>query len=371
MHRTLIVSTCGTSLLTHQATSHLRDFLARTANSRLQDLAENDRVELQSRLDQQTQALSEADIPAARRLSAELNGLLAFYEHQPARGKHDVHLLMHTDTFQGEAVANVLCDWLRQQGLQATPQQIAGLNTADIDSFRAGLNELVSWAEQTLPGYRRSGFRVVFNLVAGFKTLQGFMQTLGMFYAEELLYIFEGSDQLLRIPRLPIQIEDAAVNAMRDHLRLFRLLDPKLSTLPAADCAAIPETFLYRFDNEVELSPWGRLVWSRHKSQFYTQHVLDPLSPILSFSPQAVKAAGELSPDRKIHFNERMDDLARYLDSGRTLALSRLDFKQLKGNPCPPATHECDLWADRAAWRAFGHFDGKTFVVDSIGPGLH
>ena len=51
-----------------------------------------------------------------------------------------------------------------------------------------------------MPGYRQSHYRVVFNLVGGFKSLQGYMNTLGMFYADEIIYIFEApTADLIRI----------------------------------------------------------------------------------------------------------------------------------------------------------------------------
>ena len=71
------------------------------------------------------------------------------------------------------------------------------------------------------------------------------------------------------------------------------------------------------------------------------------------------------------NYNERMDDFFLYFESNKANCLKRLDYKQLKKNPCPPSTHECDLSADKGAWRIFGHEEGNTFVIDTIGPGLH
>ena len=71
-------------------------------------------------------------------------------------------------------------------------------------------------------------------------------------------------------------------------------------------------------------------------------------------------------------FMKRLDDLARFLESGRSgdANVKRLDFKTLEGNPKPPATHEFDLWTDKRGWRGFGHFDGNVFVLDSVGEGI-
>jgi hypothetical protein len=59
---------------------------------------------------------------------------------------------------------------------------------------------VIRWCQDTLPGYRESGYHIVFNLTGGFKSIQGWMQTLGMFYADEIVYIFETGKELLPGP---------------------------------------------------------------------------------------------------------------------------------------------------------------------------
>jgi putative CRISPR-associated protein (TIGR02619 family) len=359
-------------LLTNASSQELRLLLSQTANHKSTDLPADQKAAIDEHIRDRALVLQSANLQKARGWSAELNGLVGFYENQLDRGGEDFHLLLHTDTYQGERTATVIQEWLCAKGLRVTTQAIPGLNTADLDSFRSAMNEMVSWCEQTLPGYRQNRIRVVFNLVAGFKAWQGFMQTLGMFYADEILYIFESSDQLLRLPRLPVQFEEAAVQEIRQNLLLFRRLDRKQTSMPSSECEGISEIFLYQVGEETELSPWGRLVWERHKSDFYRQKLLAPISPLLKFGPMVPRTVEDLSGELRERFNHRMDDLARYLDSGREGATQRLDFKQLKGNPYPPSTHECDLWADQGAWRAFGHFDDEErLIIDRIGPGLH
>ncbi|GIW83422.1 MAG: hypothetical protein KatS3mg105_5229 [Gemmatales bacterium] len=372
MQRSLIVSTCGTSLLTNGAASDLRKVLYATTNCQENELDEATRSRIEERLREQKARLDDiSDANNIRQMAAELNGILGLYDDRLEKAKADHHILIHTDTWQGEQVAQLLAGWLRQKGVSAQSQKVDDLRTSDLESFQSGLNSLVAWCEATLPGYREQQYHIVFNLVGGFKSLQGFMQTLGMFYADELVYIFETGNQLLQISRLPIQIEEAATDAIRNNLAVFRRLDDPQATCTTDEVRGIPETFLYRLDNAVDLSPWGRLIWQRHKREFYRERILEPISSKLVISVKVMQEAENLQPDLRERFNQRMDDLSRYLDSGQNRAINRLDFKQLKGNPRPPSTHECDLWADQGAWRAFGHFDNQQFIVDDIGPGLH
>jgi len=371
MTRSLIVSTCGTSLLTNGADAELRPVLTRTANARLEDLTRQEREQLDARLRQQRERLRHEPLAAVRRLSAELNGVLGLCHDQLDRARQDQHILLHTDTWQGGAVAELIREWMAAHGFSVTSHRVAGLSTASRECFQSGMNELLAWCDSTLPGYRAAGFRVVFNLVGGFKSIQGFLQTLGLFYADETVYIFESGEELLRIPRLPVELEAGVRSAFQDNLPIIRRLDLGVTPPPGASLVAIPETLLERLEQEVDLSVWGRLVWRRHRPELYREGPLPPPSDRIRFTEETWQRARRLPPDRVLLFNERMDDLALYLEQGQRQCPKRLDFKALKGNPCPPATHECDLWADADTQRAFGHWAGDTFQIDWIGAELH
>ena len=368
---TLYVSICGTSLLTNSTDRETRRFLVDTANCSDEELSNEDRRKIESRMADQVAVLNGSNLHDVRQLSAEFNTILGAYEERIPVGGQDVHILLHTDTFQGRLVAEALCDWLQAKKLNAQIQRVENLTTKSVNAFSDGVSWLIQWCEATLPGYRESKFQIVFNLTGGFKSLQGFMQTLGMIYGDELIYVFETGGELLRIPRLPLQFEESVGQSVRQHLQIFRRLQLSSANVSWSDCQGIPETFLYRVADMVELSPWGKLVWERHRKEIYRESVLAFLSPKIVISSEVSKTIASFSSEEKCTFNERMDDLAEYLESDRKACLKRLDFKQLRGDPLPPSSHECDLWADRGAWRAFGHFERETFVIDRVGPGLH
>lgn len=241
--------------------------------------------------------------------------------------------------------------------------------------FQAALSDLVQWCESEIGGYRKS-HHVVFNLTGGFKSIQGFLQTLAQFYADETVYIFETGTELLRLPRLPLKM--AADDTVRRYLAAFRRLALGLST-DDAFLEGIPETLLMRIDGQVCLSPWGDLVWAQTRKELYAREVFSPakVTQLLSFGKDFQKSVTGLEAGRMLMVNERIDDLIRYLEEkggGRAAPHnpSSLDFKKLTGNPCPPSTHECDAWADQDAKRLFGHFDEQgRFVLDCIGKALH
>ena len=89
---------------------------------------------------------------------------------------------------------------MAQQGLTALFQRQRDLRTDSLDSFQMALSDLVRWCDEevAVAPYRHS-YRVLFNLTGGFKSIQGFLQILAQFYADETVYIFESGDVLLRM----------------------------------------------------------------------------------------------------------------------------------------------------------------------------
>ena len=369
-HRhTLMISTCGTSLLTNEAEKSVIDVLRKSANCRVQDLTCEQQQVIDDRVLVCRKGLLESDMVAVRPRSAELNGLLGYYDNRFQGRGQDQHFLVHTDTYQGDQVASILEEYLKSHKLKVSKQTFPDLRTDTIENFHHGITELIKWCEDTLPGYRQCQYHVVFNLTGGFKSIQGWMQTLGMFYADEIVYIFESGRELLRIPRIPVAIDEGVRQTVEHHLDLFRQLAPPGATCDVNDLKDIPEVFFYRLEGQAELSPWGKLVWERSRNEIYGVKIREPASNRIRYAEKFRKAASAMAKDRLLHLNQRVDDLSGFLRDGSNP--QRLDFKQLKGNPCPPSTHECDAWADKAAWRIFAHFDGQILILDNVGPGLH
>jgi putative CRISPR-associated protein (TIGR02619 family) len=364
----LILSTCGTSLLTHDTTIKTRTLLNNLANHQKDEICQSDQEDLVRLRQEKQNSLFAASLPDIRRQSAELNGLIGFYEGQLNKGKQDLHFLVHSDTWLGRIVAELIKEWMDKHELDVNLLSIPELCTKDIQSFHRGLGELISWCGDTLPGYQES-HHIIFNLVGGFKSIQGFMQTIGMIYADEILYIFETSHELLRIPRLPIDINHAAEQHIRDQIHLFRMLNLPRATLPYSQCNKIKDLFLYRIEEDTELSPWGRLLWDKCKRSLYAEKLLDPPSEKIRYAPLFRKNSENLEKKQIVQLNERIDDFSNFIISGKNP--NRLDFKKLSGNPKPPSTHEFDAWADQSAWRVFLHRDGEVWLLDTLGPGLH
>lgn len=218
---------------------------------------------------------ADLSLSEARKRSAELNGLLADARSSPAdalRGTY--HILITTDTALGQRAGFALKGLLESVGAVVldvfTPQNLRTDTTAN---FQQGVRKLIAWCAETLEGYRQS-YTVCFNLVGGFKTLQGYMTVLGMFYANEILYVFETGDQTIRIPRLPIVLDDAVIRKHAASLALLCAYDEPLPRRCLPD-PQLPDVFIEPINGDhVTASAWGFLVWNQRKDELLAETLL-------------------------------------------------------------------------------------------------
>jgi len=362
MQRSFILSTCGTSLLTFQAKPSVRTILNRTANKKALELTPEEKQVIDEIVALRKKELKDGDVRSGRKMSAEINGLMGFYEGDPNTGTGNTHYFLRSDTYQGEMAASLLLGWMKHNDLHSQEISFSGLSTRDLPNFNSAMSDLVKWCHETLPGYRKSSYQIVFNLVGGFKSLQGLVQNLGMFYADKSIYIFEGSESLLVLPRLPVNLEQGFADTIKNNLSLVRRLS--LMDIPSVQCKAIPSVMLFSIDEKSTLSTWGELLLSQFKEKEYSREAFDPPVEQIEIAQDAKKTLANATPGQIHNFNERMDDLARYLATGENI--NRLDFKKLRGDPMPPCTHEMDI--SSGEWRAFGRYtDQGHFTILSVG----
>ncbi|MGC8667550.1 MAG: putative CRISPR-associated protein [Chthonomonadales bacterium] len=252
-----VISTLGTSLLTNQAESDLQHLLRKTANLRREDYQEDDLRQVELRERQVRREILHASRDRVRAMSAELNGILAL----PGGYLSDLHYLLHTDTLQGELCAQIVKDWMAHAGYRHVHlTKLGDLRTASQEEFALGIDNLLHWCDQTLGDLRTNGYFIVFNLVGGFKSLQAYMQTIGMVYADEICYIFEGpGSPLLRIPRLPLRI---VTTPLEKHAALVVRLACG-ENVPAGQVRRLPEAYVNIVDNGATLGEWGKLAWNQ------------------------------------------------------------------------------------------------------------
>ncbi|MEL6460038.1 MAG: putative CRISPR-associated protein [Cyanobacteria bacterium J06621_15] len=277
--RRVIVSTIGTSLLTNQinrANPEEKDWypqLRDTANLNEQDTPETVKKIISTLEERANKQLNKVQIPEIRRASAELNGIYGVYQEDLTQGKEDYHFLIATDTIQGKTTAQIVETFLRTQGLTNTNIYTPkGLSTASTEAFSEGIDDLIVWLQKNIPPLRESKYKICFNLVGSFKSLQGYLNTIGMFYADEIIYIFEGQkSDVITIPRLPISVD---TSLFKPYTMQLALLNAGAGLSPE-ETNGIPETMLGEFDGKMVLSTWGQLIWNQCKDDLLGGDLID------------------------------------------------------------------------------------------------
>lgn len=276
-HLKIIISTVGTSLLTnqinHKTESSWFKKLSNCSNLSCEDTPK-EVVEIIKQLKQRAIAKLKGDNPTEiRRASAELNGIYGIYSNDLRLCKRDLHYLIATDTAQGRATGEIIQTFLLANGVSVNIYVPPGFSTATTANFSEGIDHLLIWLREDIYQSYRHSHKIYFNLVGGFKSLQGYMNTLGMFYADAIIYIFESENsELITIPRLPIsiQVDRATIEPYKLQLALMNAgADLKVSA-----AVGIPESLVYIVDDEMTLSTWGKLVWGECKQEIFDEELL-------------------------------------------------------------------------------------------------
>ncbi len=282
----LIISTVGTSLLTNRIERETDDNdwykrLQQTANYSEDEVGQYhpDVKQIIAELKERAETeLSSDDIQKIREASAELNGIYALYNDQiehgisDEQGISDIHLLVATDTAQARVTAEIVECFLKSKGLTNTSIHVQrGLSTASSDIFVQGMAKLIPWMKETITDCKKSKYRICFNLVGGFKALQGYFNTIGMFYAEEIIYVFEGANTLIAIPRLPVKVDVEQVEPYKVQLAMMDVGEIHTSW---EEAKKVPKDWVLVDGNEMTLSIWGQLIWNQCKEEILSRELL-------------------------------------------------------------------------------------------------
>ncbi len=262
----VIVSVVGTSILTNQPIDNdIRNLLIKTANKTKSDIEKDDLDIINKRIDKLEAILDKSDVSDWKKRSAEANGILSY----GVPDKSDSHLLLSTDTYQGRQTARLIQKFLKSCGCTDvqifTPDRFT---TSSAEDFRKGMVQVVEWCEQTVKSYKDKNYHVVFNLTGGFKAVQGYMNTLGMIHADEIIYTFENEgSELIRIPHLPLEIDNSLAE---ENAVTFAILNH----IGQIDCkklnpSGVSELYIESVNIDgvdyCSLTAWGKLIWLKCK----------------------------------------------------------------------------------------------------------
>lgn len=317
----LILHSVGTSLLTNRADQADAQFckkIKQVTNQQASEIEPAERQQMTSLLDT---CLSEIDtLQKGTSASAELAGLARLYTGETMKASNDIHFLVHTDTYAGALCADYLARIIKKLGVNNVNKvKAVGLTTKTKAAFETGIKWLINWCEDTLPGYKESKYQIIFNLTGGFKSLQGYLNIMGMFYADKVIYIFETGNELIEIPRLPIRTDTEIVH---QSAAAFLLADCGICS--KEQVRQIPDIYLDKdeFGELCNLSPIGKLIWSRNKKEILQKELVD--LPYISYTDSFRKDFKSADRD-PVKLQETLATVAHLLvqNKGDTAALKR------------------------------------------------
>lgn len=364
----LVISTIGTSLLTNQISKrkeppNTEARLAQTANYKLDHIQAHypDVSSIIDQLKERAEAKLFDDnttVEEIREASAELNGIYGLYENQLEKGEKDFHWVIATDTGQGEVTAEIVKEFLQTKGIKCDIYIPKGLSTTNTETFSNGIDDFLKWIDDTIPGYKDNGYEICFNLVGGFKALQGYANTIGMFYADKLIYIFEGSSEVITIPRLPIQVDQSVIKPVEFAL-MAAGAEVKLSKLEN-----VPETLLFVVGDEATLSNWGKLTWNQCKRNLLSADLLE--FPKLVYEQSFLKdyQRKTVTSEKRFELQELLGEISACLtkfksDTSRLPA--KLDYRRYEGGKINHIDHF--NFNNNKAWRVSCiSKEGKLFL---------
>ncbi len=296
-------------------------------------------------------------------LSAELHALLKFYEKE--RSQNNFHQLIITDTYLGRKSADLIKQIIETKNLGiVNSYSPKGLKTNDVQEFQTALSDLVKELSSQLELYKQQNYEIIFNLTGGFKSINSFLQTMASLWADRSIYIFEKTEELLIIPKLPIKVDE---QIFRENINLFRKLELELP-VNINEINYLPKTLYYDIAGEYTLTEWGELVWQKIKQELYKENLLAPLTEKIDYSSEFKKDFEKLSKEEKRQLNEKIDKLILYVKKG--INPKSLRYHSLTGEISKKYSHEFYPFSGDDSRRVYCNEKNNKIILKKIGAHL-
>lgn len=352
----ITISTCGTSFFTRQRLSREDlEFLNNISNKSESELSKEDKGKIDRIYESIINCIDEIDLISVKQISAELNGLFSIFNDDLEEISKHSHYFIYTDTYLGEKSFCIIEKYLKLKKITTIPLKISGLRVDNQDNILFGLSSLARKIDEL---FSNCNDKKIFNLTGGFKVVQGYMQVLGMFYADEIYYIFQGG-QLIKIPKLSIKFDydRNVLDLLRRVVYEMPLSEKQYKSLGIL-VAPIRDSWI--------LSEWGEIVWLKEKINLYKE-LNQPLSDKVKYSERFKRDFLKLNDRDKVELHENIDSFSRFVDTNNERwNLRQVRFHRLVGNP-NNMTHEIYCFSGRGDRVYIKLDDNGIYNLECIG----
>lgn len=206
--------------------------------------------------------------------SAEIKSLYKIYKKF---NKEDLTVyLLATYTLEGYAAGQIIKNYIERyfpdwNVIFGDNAIIKGLQVRDAECFqRRGVSNLIKTISDICSGYYEDK---ILNITGGYKVVIPFLAILGQVWGIPIYYTFEDEQNLIEIPRIPLEID---MSLFAKYSSMFERLEEIVSIeewnelkqeVAHEDKNAI-DSLIYTADDIVSISPIGEIFWNRYTESF-------------------------------------------------------------------------------------------------------
>ena len=213
-------------------------------------------------------------------------------------------VLLHTTTPDGERCAKEVYRYLQAESWSGVRLRPLPLEQNEAQFERHGLRELVNILVDEIGKAQRQQREVTINATGGFKAEIAYTTMVGMVFQVPVKYIYQGFQQPITFPALPISWN---IDLVLEYESFFEWLDTepqkqfavdqRLKAIPEPDRDRVMQLLLPAdLKGDVFLSPAGEILWKRVGQQRELADLLE--EPPASAVPAADKISSSLDEEK-------------------------------------------------------------------------
>lgn len=197
--------------------------------------------------------------------SAESNSLNRIFSILKVQGKNEkVKIqLLHSETAEGALCSKALRSHFERKNFTVETYQINNLHYEASKFKHLGLRSLVNTLADLIERNRKSQFKTIINATGGFKAEIAYATLVGLMYhdaVESIYYIYEGFQDIVELPALPIALD---IKHWKNYQAYLELLFDGIDR-EQIHKHKIPQEVMFltvEVDNRIILSPAGQVLY--------------------------------------------------------------------------------------------------------------
>jgi len=219
--------------------------------------------------------------------------------------------LLASDTVTSRLAAEIIKDLFDEQkdievSFNENQDVISGLQVEDHTEFcRTGAHNFITRVIRII---NDKGVNTIFNISSGYKSIVPFMTIMANAYDCEIVYIFEESNCLIRIPKVPIQIDFSIFRQFYHQIVMLEVGIENYNKTKGEffqEFSKLEEKGLVEITGAyAQLSPIGIIFYERYKAQIFVFYCTDDVYKTIKSQPNISRIINEKFRNQKERQNQ-------------------------------------------------------------------